>query len=119
MIALRFAKPAIILLVITLAFRSCLSGGEDATHLSDLQQIAAETPVYPDFAEVQPPRHSGKRENAGLTYFYRSLARYEDVKAYYMRLLLPKGWSNPSEQEVPKWFVKDGSKALTFRKGDY
>jgi hypothetical protein len=87
--------------------------------LSELQQIAAETPVYPDFAEVQPSRHSGKRENAGLTYFYRSPARYEDVKAYYIRLLLPKGWSNPREEEVPKWFVKDGSKALTFRRGEY
>jgi hypothetical protein len=104
--------------VITLAMMSCTLGGEDTKKLPELQRIAAETPVFPGCSEMGS-RHMGKRENAGLTYFYSSSANYEEVKKFYISALVPKGWSYPTEQSVPKWFIDDGSKALTFRKGEY
>jgi hypothetical protein len=80
--------------------------------------MAAETPIFPGFVLVSSS-HSGKPENAGLYNYYKSSARYEEVKEFYIKALSERGWGSPHEDDVPKWFTKDGSKALSFQKGEY
>jgi len=93
-------------------------GGENTEKLPELRRLAQATPVFPGFSEIDSS-HSGKRENAGLTFFYRSSASYEEVKNFYTNALSTKGWGSPREEVVHKWIVDDGSKALTFRQGEY
>jgi hypothetical protein len=107
------------IMALCLYMPNCTLGGEDASHLVELKRLAAETPVFPDFAEVQFSRHMGKREIAVLTYFYRCSCRYNEVKNFYVTALTARGWMLRSEEDVPKWFTRDGSKALTFKRGEY
>lgn len=97
---------------------TCTLGGENQEKLPELRRIAADTPSFSSFTEVNS-YHSGKRENAGLFYFYSSPANYDEVKRFYTETLTAKGWSYPEERPVPKWLIDDGSKVLVFRKGEY
>src|SRR5687768_2345864 len=105
--------------LICVGILACTLGEADKTKLPELEKLAAEVHVFPGFSEVQEPRHVGNEGMSILTYFYRSPAKYEEVKNFYTNALLPKGWSGPFEENVPKWFINDGSKEVRFKRSEY
>jgi hypothetical protein len=108
----------VLALALGLALINCGVESEHQKKLLELQQLAAETPRFPDFIQIDSV-HISKPGNVVQTYFYRSSAKYDDVKTFYTKMLVSKGWSMPDEEAVTKWFTNDGSKRLAFRKGAY
>jgi hypothetical protein len=109
---------AIIALFIALSFEGCLLRPEQQAKLRELRQLAAETPKFPDFEQVDYSDIS-KAENTVVAYFYRSSASYDEVKSFYTDALLSRGWTSAQEEPLAKWSKDDGSRRLSFRKGKY
>ena len=120
---LRFLKPTqffaiLVTIALNLCCVACPLDDSNPQRISELKQIAAEVPIHPSFLEVSSSE-DGKSTSAGVSHFYRSSADYDEVKNFYIKVLLARGWGYPKEEPINKWFIQDGSKALTFRKGDY
>ena len=104
--------------MIVLTLGSCLVTREEARKVEELKQLAKETPVYPDFEQVDRTEIT-KSETAVLAYFYRSSASYEQVKNFYNHALAERGWGSPVEEVQTRWFSSDASRRITFKKGKY
>ena len=113
-----FGNRALIAFLIGLSFVSCMVSAEGEARVKELRQLAAETPTFPGF-EQSDYSDISKSEGTVVTYFYRSSATYENVKSFYTKALLSRGWSSPEEEPINHWFVQDGSRRLIFRKGEY
>jgi hypothetical protein len=109
-------QRAIISLCFALAFGGCIVSTQQK--LQKLQQLAAETPKFPDFEQVNYSDIS-KSEETVVAYFYRSSASYDEVKSFYTNALLSRGWSSVKEEPLAKWSKEDGSRRLGFKKGKY
>jgi hypothetical protein len=105
-------------LMIGLLFLGCGLSPDQKTKLLELRQVAAETPKFADFEQLDYSEIS-KSDNSVVAYFYRSSASYEDVKNFYTEALSSRGWSSPQAESVPKWLKEDGSRRLIFTKGEY
>jgi hypothetical protein len=86
--------------------------------LNELRDLAASTPLFPGFQLVNS-HEGGKRENAIIARFYRSNATYDQVKDFYRRTLIEKGWGEPIEESLSTWGIANGGKVITFHKGEY
>lgn len=110
----------ILLLLLSLLFFGCYYKRDinRAAKLNELKQIATETPVFPDFKELDSHYNI---KNDGVTYslYYQSKANYDEVKSFYSETLVSKGWDSPKEESLEGLFKKDGSKRLIIRKGEY
>jgi hypothetical protein len=84
--------------------------------LGNLHQIAAETPVYPDFKEFNS--NSVIKEKHGSLSFYYDTPAYSagfgTVKEFYREALLSKGW-----RLVEEGTYGGNTVGVTFRKGEY
>jgi hypothetical protein len=86
--------------------------------LQELQQLAASTPKFPDFEQVNYSDIS-KSDKTVVAYFYRSAASYDEVKSFYTNALLSQGWSSVQEEPLAKWSKEHSSQRLSFKKGKY
>lgn len=115
---------AMISLFIALPLAGCILSSErilsreQQAKLQELRQLAAETPKFLDFQQVDYSDIS-KSENTVVAYFYRSSASYDEVKRFYTDALLSRGWTSVQEEPLTKWFKEDGSRRLSFKKGKY
>ena len=76
--------------------------------LKELQGLSSETPTYPSF-QIVNKTYSSRYLDAGVYEYYRSTAKYDDVKEFYSGTLSQRGWSLDAEDE---------GKKITFRKGE-
>jgi hypothetical protein len=82
--------------------------------VNELRKVASETPVYPGFEKLAVVE--GMKSNVAVVNTrYASGAAFEEVKEFYMRELIPRGWELREGSVVergPVW-------AMEFRKGLY
>ena len=76
--------------------------------LRELQGLSSDTPRYPSF-QIVNQRYSSRYLDAGVYEYYRSSAKYDDVKRFYSGMLSQRGWTLDSE---------DRGRKITFRKGE-
>ena len=107
-----------IVLFIALPLADCTVSSEQQARIQELRRLAAETPKFPDFEQINYSDIS-KSENTVVAYFYRSSASYNEVKSFYTNALLSRGWTSNQEEPLMKWFNEDGSLRLGFKKGKY
>lgn len=105
---------AMIILMIGLPFVGCFLSAERQAKLQELRQLAAETPKFPDFEQVDYSDIS-KSDNAVVNYFYQSSASYEEVKSFYTTTLLSRGWNSAQEEPIANWLDDVGRRQI-FRK---
>jgi hypothetical protein len=113
----RSGSISLLLLVLALFLVSC-EDQESKGHLRVLKQLAGATEVYPDFKEVWA-YDNHKHGRAILSVYYNSRASYEDVKAFYSKALLAKGWEVYPKERRRGIFHYLSDSALVFRKGEY
>lgn len=90
-----------------------LSLNHNDEKLKEIQQLVKDTPVFPDFKEVDT--HSiSKDDRAGVYKYYHSNASYDEVKDFYLKTLGVRGWEPGSEETR-----MSGNKLLSFRKGEF
>jgi hypothetical protein len=107
------SRCTLIILFLSILLTSCLSGTEVEQRLKPLRQIAAETPVHPRLKEISSG-YIAKNTHANLTYNYRSEASFDEIKSFYVKELIARGWSGPREETGVT-----GMRDLIFHKGDY
>jgi hypothetical protein len=103
---------ALSLLISSILFAGCMTP-EGKKTLTTLEQIAAETPVYPAFSQISST-HVIKKDGGTLALFYQSPASYSEVRAFYIKELTAKGWRVDEERTYGGNTV-----GITFRKGEY
>ncbi len=102
-----------LLLLTPMLLLALIKNPDDWKRVQTLHQIAADTPLYPGFKEIGS--HEGANsQNAGISYYYRSTASYEEVKVFYTKELTAKGWSGPRGEPTG-----DSTIGINFRKGEY
>jgi hypothetical protein len=76
--------------------------------LKELEQLAIETKVYPDFIEVASST-SSRSVDAGVYKSYRSSADFEAVKEFYLNALGHDGWNLSEEKAQSELLFKKGA----------
>jgi hypothetical protein len=107
----------IIVLTIGLLSLGCHLTPDLQAKVEELRHIAAETPRFPDFQQIDYSQIA-KPEGTVIAYFYRSSASYEEVKNFYTGGLTSRGWSLVKEEPWAQWFTAKGQR-LTFTKEKY
>ncbi len=90
---------------------------ESQKRLTQLRQMAAETPLLPGFQKRRTSENS-KRGRAMLTLTYTSPAKYEEVRDFYSKELVAKGWGPPVEKSHSFVFGPE-TKSITFQSGEF
>lgn len=113
----RWRSVTLQLLFLALLLGAC-EDEESKRHLGVLRQIAAETPVYPGFKQVEVSDNH-KHGRARLFLYYNSPASYDEVKTFYSKTLLAKGWE--LYPTADRHGILDGlsESAIVFRQGEY
>jgi hypothetical protein len=109
----RSSRHTAIILLTVLLSANCFTNPEEAKKLDELRRIAADTPIYTDFRQIDS-NYMMKSTVVDLGFFYQSTASFDEVKAFYVKGLSAKGWSSSEEQNL-----SDDNRELTFVKGPY
>jgi hypothetical protein len=112
---------AAVLTALLLTAAVLTSCGKD--QLRALQQIAAETPLFPGFQQLSSSDKIDL-DRATLMLCYNSatsMDRMEDVKSFYTRVFTERGWTVIPEQELRRNFLPSihYRDDFAFRKGEY
>jgi hypothetical protein len=110
---------ALLLLAPMLMF-ALIKNPDDQKRLRTLRQIAAETPLYPDFKQFNIAE-GAKSTSANVTIWYRVPAYstgFDQVKNFYLKELPAKGWSSPEDQRFNR-VLNGEARELSFHKGEY
>ncbi len=112
---------ALALLLLTPMLLSVLiKNPDDEKRLQILRQIAAETPIYPDFKQINSSE-GAKSTSAIVTLWYQVPAystSFYQVKDFYTKELLARGWNSPENFELNR--ILDGEvREVSFHKGEY
>jgi len=110
-----------VLTLVCLFLAVFLGGCEDhesKRHLSLLKRLAAETPLYPGFKQIDISEND-KPGRARLFLYYNSQASYDDVKLFYSKIFLAKGWELSAKEDRQSVFSDLSDSAIVFRKGEY
>ena len=102
---------------LSLACFGCWSAKEDAAKLEEIRSVWAQLPTYPGMEETNSNTTSGGGK-AMISKKFRSDARYEDVRDFYVSRLEPEGWKIESEQELKDWGRDFGGHEIRLRKAD-
>ena len=117
----KFSRSWQVVRLVCLFLAVFLGGCEDQEskgHLSLLKKLATETPLYPGFKQVDISEND-KPGRARFFLYYNSQASYEEVKVFYSRMFLAKGWELSSKEDRGSIFSDLSDSALVFRKGEY
>lgn len=96
---------------------SCRATKQDNAKFEELKAIAAQLPTYPGMQEISSTA-SGGYGKAIVSKSYRSDARYEDVKRFYIEHLERDGWKLTSERQLNGFGGDPGGYLIEFHKGD-
>lgn len=77
----------------------CWSAKEDAAKLEEVKAVWARLPIYPDMQQVSDLTRSGGG-NVLVSKKFRSGARYDDVKHFYIERLGQDGWETISDRKL-------------------
>jgi len=110
-------RRAIIAGMIVLCSMGCHVRPEQQAKLEELRQMAADTPRFPDFEQIDYSDIT-KPETTVVAYFYRSSASYEEVRIFYLQTLTSRGWQLIQEEPLLNWLQGAGQR-VSFQKGDY
>ena len=110
-------RLACIVLLLLLLSPGCWSAKEDAARLEEIKAVWARLPTYSGLQEIDSSTTSGGGK-AMVSKKYRSEARYDDVKRFYVEYLIPDGWTMVSEKKIVDIGTDFGGYHIEFRKGD-
>ncbi len=112
---MRIMAGLLALLVISFAGCKEFSPNKGDAKLKEVETIAASLPVHPSFQQTWSGSTS-KSMLASAGRHYKSTARYEEVKNFYMSHLQGAGWMLKEERELKS---VEGARQLTFSKDEY
>jgi len=95
----------------------CWSAQDDAARLEEVKAVWARLPIYSGLQEIDSSTTYGYGK-AMISKKYRSKARYDDVKRFYVEHLIPDGWTMISEKKIVDVGTDFGGYHIEFRKGD-
>ena len=98
-------------------FSGCWSTKEDAAKLEEIKSVWARLPSYPGMQEMNSSTTSGYGK-ALVSKKFRSDARYDDVKRFYIEHLERDGWKVESEKQLKDLGSDFGGYEIRFRKAD-
>lgn len=104
-------------LLVAVLSTGCWSAKEDTAKLQELKATWARLPIYPGMQEVGDSTRSG-----GGTVLvgkkFRSDARFDDVKSFYVEHLTKDGWEVISDRKLVDLSGDPNGQYLEFHKGD-
>jgi len=103
---------------VVLAVAMMKDDSESQEKLAQLRQMVAETPLLPGLRKHQTSEYS-QNGKAIVVISYYSKASYEEVRDFYSKELVAKGWGTPVEEAGPDFGFDSGTRALTFRNGEF
>jgi hypothetical protein len=106
----------IIPLLISFTYMALTEGAANKKYVTELRKIADATPLYPGFQKAGE-KVVLKRDMVSFNTWYKSQARFADVKAFYARELPSQGWSPP--KPPPSSIIEFDAHVRSFRRGDY
>jgi hypothetical protein len=108
---------ALACVIVSVLATACWSAKEDTAKLEELKAVWARLPIYPGMQEVGDSTRSG-----GGTVLvgkkFRSDARYDDVKSFYVEHLTKDGWEVISDRKLADWGGDPERYYIQFHKGD-
>ncbi len=113
----RKSKVGCVWLFVSLLCSGCWSAKEDAAKLEEVQSVWARLPSYPGMQETNSQTTSGGGK-AMVSKEFRSDARYDEVKRFYVERLERDGWKIDSEKQLKDWGRDFGGYEVRFRKSD-
>jgi hypothetical protein len=106
--------------VILLSLANCkqFSPNNNDLKLKEVEKLFAALPIHRSFRETWSGSMS-KSMLASLGKHYRSDARYEEIREFYVTALVPAGWLLTKERPLKVWSKDYGGRQLTFTKEQY
>jgi len=116
------AFPVILAVVVSVSAISCkrFSPNRDDVKLKEVQQLASALPVYPGFEDTGGGSTYSQSMSASVHKSYRSSARFNDVKTFYVTQLAQAGWQLTKDRTLKDGWSRDlGGRELRFEKGQF
>ena len=110
-------KVSFVWLFLSLLCSGCWSAKEDAAKLEEVQSVWARLPSYPGMEETNSRTTSGGGK-ATVSKTFRSGARYDDVRRFYVEHLERDGWKIFAEKQLKDWGHDFGGYEIRLRKRD-
>jgi hypothetical protein len=110
-------KVGLVWLFVSLLCSGCWSAKEDAAKLEEVKSVLARLPSYPGMQETNSSTTSGGGK-AMISKKFRSDARYEEVKRFYVKHLEQDGWKIYGEKQLTDLGSDFGGYEIRFRKSD-
>lgn len=104
--------------VVTGVMQGCYISLEGRAKIKELQELATQTEKFPDFQQVEYSQVSNSDVTI-IAYFYKSAAEVDQVREFYTRTLLTKGWARTPDDKALKCWTKRTGTYFTFFKGQY
>jgi hypothetical protein len=105
------------IVLFALFFLSCKETEEQRKQAAQLQKIAAETPLYPRFQKTAE-KIVYKNTIVYFNVYYKSDARFSEVKEFYDQALAARGWG-PPQQSGPSLFRDTNANWVAYKRPDY
>lgn len=103
---------------VVLAVALTKEDSESQKKMGQLRQMVAETPLLPGLRKHQTSEYSTNGK-AIVIISYTSKASYEEVRDFYSKELVAKGWGTPVEDSGALFGFGSDTKSLTFRSGEF
>lgn len=103
---------------VVLAVAMIKEDSESQKKLTQLRQMVAETPLLPGLRKHQTSEYS-KNGKAMVVVSYYSKASYEEVRDFYSKELVAKGWGTPVETTGSLFGFGSDTNSLTFKSGEF
>ena len=114
----RFSLALLVLILCSLASCKQFSPNKNDGKLKEVEKLYTNLPIHRGFTETWSSSVS-KSMLASVGKHYKSDARYEDVKHFYVTNLIPEGWQLTKEIPLKDWSEDYGGRELTFTKEQY
>ena len=116
---LKLWRVILISIPLLLSLTNCkqFSPNKHDAKLKEVENLWASLPIPAGFEETWRGSTS-KSMLASVSRHYKSDARYDDVKSFYVTRLIPEGWHLSKEEALKDW-LGGGGRQLTFTKEEY
>ena len=104
-------------LLLAVLSSGCWSAKEDAAKLEEVNAVWTRLPIYPGMQDVGDVTRSGGG-NVLVSKKFRSDARYDDVKRFYIERLAQDGWQVTSDRKLASSVGGPAGDYIQFQKGD-
>lgn len=110
-------KVSFVWLFLSLLCSGCWSAKEDAAKLQEVRSVWARLPSYPGMQEIDSKTESGYGK-ALVSKKFRSDARYDEVRRFYVESLGRDGWEIYGEKQLKGFGSNFGGYEIRFLKSD-